>query len=199
MLAGDRAALVKLSSVVTGFLAHYRAYEQRDSWDDLVQEVLIAVIRAGRDGRIRDPRALVGYVGMITRNKLYDWRSHENRPGRPDHEGDPEGAAARQEPAEKRADDPGLRMDLERCLGKLPDRQRLVIEAVYIEGESYEEAARRSSRRWLAQARPNRGLEGPSRLHARGVTDAVIRSSAPPDLSTDGPARGSQEGARACR
>ena len=70
---GDRVALVKITNVITGYLAGYRAYEHRDSWDDLCQEVLIAVIRGVRKGAIRNPAAFVSYVGSITRNKLMDW------------------------------------------------------------------------------------------------------------------------------
>ncbi len=38
---GDRLALAKVTSVITGFLARYGAYDRRDSWDDLCQEVLM--------------------------------------------------------------------------------------------------------------------------------------------------------------
>jgi RNA polymerase sigma-70 factor (ECF subfamily) len=165
LLAGDRVALVKVSGVVTGFLARYRAYEQRESWDDLVQEVLIALIRSGRDGRIRDARAFVAYVGMITRNKLYDWRSNHAKPGRPGIEGAVE-ASDFEAPA-NRSEDPGLRVDLERCLGKLPDRQRSVVEAVYIQGQSYEEAA-------LSLGRPLGSLKRDQTVGLQALRDCML-------------------------
>lgn len=141
LLEGDRVALVKVSSVVTGYLARYRAYEIRDSWDDLVQEVLVALIKSGREGRLRDARAFVSYVGMITRNKLLDWHARQAKPGRPDAEGDPDGARGILDGARRDERDPNLLIDLERCLGALGERQRRVVEAVYVQGYSYDEAA----------------------------------------------------------
>ena len=141
LLDGDRVALVKVSGVVTGYLARYRAYEIRDSWDDLVQDVLVALIKSGREGRIRDARAFVSYVGMITRNKLFDWHERSARPGRPDAEGDPESARHLLDAAKRDERDPNLLLDLERCLAALVDRQRRVVEAVYVQGHSYDEAA----------------------------------------------------------
>ena len=37
---GDRVALVKVTNVITGFLTRFRAYDRRDSWDDVIQDVL---------------------------------------------------------------------------------------------------------------------------------------------------------------
>lgn len=141
LLAGDRVALLKVSSVVTGYLARYRAYEIRDSWDDLVQDVLVALIASGREGRIRDARAFVSYVGTITRNKLFDWHERNARPGRPDGEGDPESARHILRAATRDERDPNLLLDLQRCLEALGERQRRVVEAVYVLGHSYDEAA----------------------------------------------------------
>jgi RNA polymerase sigma-70 factor (ECF subfamily) len=39
--------------------------------------------------------------------------------------------------------EPGDLLDLRRALATLPEKERLVIEAVYAEGQSYEEAAAR--------------------------------------------------------
>ncbi len=141
LLDGDRVALVKVSSVVTGYLARYRAYALRDSWDDLVQDVLVALIKSGREGRIRDARAFVSYVGMVTRNELFDWHERNARPGRPDALGDPESARHALQAALRDERDPNLLIDLERCLEALADRQRRVVEAVYLPGHSYDEAA----------------------------------------------------------
>jgi RNA polymerase sigma-70 factor (ECF subfamily) len=139
---GDRVALVKVTNVITGFLARYRAYEFRDSWDDLCQEVLIALIRSAQRGAIRDPRAFINYTGTITRNKLADWIRQSQRPGSPDAYGDPEGAEAmsRVDAPPDRADS-DLLLDLQRALDELPEKERQAMEAIYLEGMSYEEAA----------------------------------------------------------
>ena len=40
MLGGDRLACLQLERLVSGFLTQLRAYDFRDEWDDLRQEVL---------------------------------------------------------------------------------------------------------------------------------------------------------------
>jgi RNA polymerase sigma factor (sigma-70 family) len=141
---GDRVALVKVTGLITGFLARYRAYDLRDSWDDLCQEVLAVLIRSARRGAIRDPRAFVSYTGTVTRNELNDWIRQRKKPGSADLLGDPEAAIAAGEGGEAapRHRDPDLLVDLSRALESLPEKQRHVMEAVYFQGMSYEEAAR---------------------------------------------------------
>ena len=138
--AGDRVALVKLTNLVTGFLARYRAFEVRESWDDLIQEVLVALVRSAQRGALRDGRAFVSYVGSITRNKLADHRDRMRRPGGPDLEGDPETAHALAELGEGRHTD--VYVELQRGLDRLSEKLRQVVGAVYMRGLSYEEAAR---------------------------------------------------------
>jgi RNA polymerase sigma-70 factor (ECF subfamily) len=139
--AGDRAALVKLTRLISGFLMRYRAYDVRDQWDDLIQEVLAALLRnAAAQHALREPRALVNYVGAITRNKLFDLLDRNRRPGAPDLLGEPETAASRADapPAET---PPDVRLDLGRALERLPEKLRAVVDALYLKGFSYEEAA----------------------------------------------------------
>ncbi len=54
LLAGDRVAFLEFNRLVTGFLAQLRAYDFREEWDDLRQEVLMAVVANARTGRLRD-------------------------------------------------------------------------------------------------------------------------------------------------
>jgi len=132
---GDRAAVARVTNVITGFLARYRAYDYRDSWDDLCQEVLISLIRSARRGALREPSAFIAYTGTITRNALTDWIRRERTP---------ESSAAwgeRRTEFERRNPDPLL--DLKRALGELPERQRRVVEAIYLQGYSYEAVAKR--------------------------------------------------------
>jgi RNA polymerase sigma-70 factor (ECF subfamily) len=72
LLAGDHRAFLDLNRLVTGFLVQLRAYDFRDEWEDLRQEVVLAVVANARAGRLRDPRAFVGYVRIVTRNKFVD-------------------------------------------------------------------------------------------------------------------------------
>lgn len=141
---GDRVALVKVTRVITGYLARFRAYDLRDSWDDLVNDVLEALLKALRNGSIRDPQALVGFLGTITRNKLADFLERKSRPGGADAVGSPEvaeeiGAVIRDVVAR----DPDELIDLQRAMATLPEKERLVVEALYAEGRSYDEAAGR--------------------------------------------------------
>ena len=70
---GDPVALVRVTQLITGYLARAGAYEFRDAWDDVCQEVLIRLLRSASEGTIRDPRAFVGYAGTVTRNTFVDW------------------------------------------------------------------------------------------------------------------------------
>lgn len=65
---GERAAFLQVTKVITGFLSRYGAYDLREHWDDLIQEVLVGLLRAQKRGVIRDERALINYTGSITRN-----------------------------------------------------------------------------------------------------------------------------------
>ena len=140
---GDRLALLKLTRLITGYLTRYRAYELRDSWDDLCQEVLMALIKSIQRNQIQHENAFVSYVGAITRNKLSDWISANKRAGSDEFLGDPELGQAILDKTE--LDDAAGRneelLDLQAALEALPERERKVVTAIYIEGRSYEEAA----------------------------------------------------------
>jgi DNA-directed RNA polymerase specialized sigma24 family protein len=69
---GDRRAYAQLGRFVTSYLAKLRAYDFRDEWDDLRQEVVVAIVANVRAGRLRDSKALAAYVRVITRNKFID-------------------------------------------------------------------------------------------------------------------------------
>jgi RNA polymerase sigma-70 factor (ECF subfamily) len=131
LLKNDRVALAKVTSVITGFLARYRAYDLRDSWDDLIDEVLIRLIQSARRNSIREPRAFISYTGTITRNLLMDWIQRENKhrdlPDRID--------------VDVESRDPGVLLDLQRALDDLPEKERQVLEVIYLQGHSYESAA----------------------------------------------------------
>jgi RNA polymerase sigma-70 factor (ECF subfamily) len=136
----DPLAIAKVSRLVSGVLTRLGAYDLRDGWDDVRQEVLITLLRSAREGKLRDPRAFVGYVMTVTRNRMHDWL-RRNRASDPERRGDEvvQTVAERLHPEPARVD-PDVLVDLERALDGLPEKQRLVIQAVYLEGRSYEEA-----------------------------------------------------------
>lgn len=140
LLGGDRAAFLKLNRLVTRFLVQLRAYDFRDEWDDLRQEVLLSVVANARAGRLRDPQAFVGYVRIITRNKFIDRLKAQLRRREKDtlpwtEEGElPTGA---------RGDGSveGLTSDLWAAARRLPEDQQCVLHGVYRQGKTYQQVA----------------------------------------------------------
>jgi RNA polymerase sigma-70 factor (ECF subfamily) len=137
LLAGDRLAFLEFNRLLTGFLAQLRAYDFRDEWDDLRQEVLASVVANARAGRLRDPQAFVGYVKIITRNKFMDrlkrhLRCHEKEALPWDEE--TASALALEAPGEEER-------SVWRALAELPETERALVEGVYREGRSYQEMA----------------------------------------------------------
>lgn len=137
LVAGDRLAYAQLGRLVTSYLTRLRAYDFREEWDDLRQEVVIAVVANVRAGRLRDSRALSAYVRAVTRNKFIDrLKQHLRcRPG--------ERLAWEDETAHALAADeadPRLH-DLWHAVGDLPEEERRVLDAVYRQGKTYEQAS----------------------------------------------------------
>lgn len=135
---GDRLAFLELNRLVTGFLTQLRAYDFRDEWDDLRQEVVTAVVENARGGRLRDPKAFVGYVKVITRNKFIDRlkrqmrvREKETLPW--DEE------TARAVAAGEPQVDAEERRALWAAVEALPEESRRIVQGVYGEGRTYEE------------------------------------------------------------
>lgn len=133
---GDHAALALLRRLVTGQLMRMRAYETREGWDDLAQEIVVRVWRSHRDGKIRDYRALPGFVRTLTRNAVIDvHRKKQPDLGREDDE------VERQAEAPSSGLDPGVQIALRNAMSELSERHREVVERVYLRGLSYDETA----------------------------------------------------------
>lgn len=138
LLAGDRLAFLHFNRLVSGCLAGLRAYDFREEWDDLRQDVLASVVANARAGRLRDPTALVGYVKIITRNKFVDRLKRQLRQREKDAlpwDDETARAAAAPEPADERLG------ALWSAVASLPEPQRAIVEGIYREGRSYEEMA----------------------------------------------------------
>jgi RNA polymerase sigma-70 factor (ECF subfamily) len=136
LLAGDRLAFLEVNRLISAFLARFRAYDFREEWEDLRQEVVFSVIANARAGRLRDPGAFAAYVRSITRNKLVDRLKQRLRR----HEGD---TLPWDEASERLAADPPVAdgHDLHAALHELPDEERRAVAGVYLEGRTYQEVA----------------------------------------------------------
>lgn len=137
LLASDRVAFAELNRLITTTLAQLRAWDFRDEWDDLRQEVLLALVASARAGRLRDPRALVGYVRIVTRNKFMDRLKrhlrHQEDAHLPWDEQTADGFAL---PAEHAA-----RHDLGVALATLTPEERRVVDGVFGDGKTYQEVS----------------------------------------------------------
>ena len=138
---GDRLALVQASRLVNGFLVRWNAYDFRDEWEDLVQEVICVAALALREGRIREPRAVLGFLWTTSRRKYLDRLRIQLGPGR-GSQLPWEEMVASQEPSIEERLGVEAREDLRRALAKIPDKKRDAVTAVYVGGLTYEEAAR---------------------------------------------------------
>lgn len=135
---GDRLAFLELNRLVTGFLTQLRAYDFRDEWDDLRQEVVAAVVENARGGRLRDPKAFVGYVKVITRNKFIDRLKRQMRVREKETLPWDEETARAVAGGEQEVD-PEDRRALWAAVEALPDESRRIVQGVYGEGRTYEE------------------------------------------------------------
>ena len=138
LLVGDRTALATLNRLITTNLTRLRAYDFRDEWDDLRQEVLIAVIQNTRAGRLRDPAAFLAYVRVITRNKFIDRLKVQLQC--PSHE--PLAWEQVLERSPDSATDAATVRDIWAVAERLPTEERIVLDGVYRQGKTYEQVSR---------------------------------------------------------
>jgi RNA polymerase sigma-70 factor (ECF subfamily) len=138
-LAGDQAAyarfLTELAALLRGYFRN-RLQRQPGDVEDLTQEVLLAVHNARHTYLPGQP--LTAWVHAIARYKLADhFRAHARHDALNDSLDEARDvlAAPDLEPAQ-------ARRDLNLLLDQLPDRQRLPIVHVKLEGLSVSEAAR---------------------------------------------------------
>ena len=137
-LSGDTAAYHRFLKALTAHLRAYfrkRLFQRPDEVEDLVQETLLAVHNQRHTYRTDQP--LTAWVHAIARYKLIDWlRAHAANQALTDPLDDELEvfAASDSEAAE-------AKRDLGKLLAGLPDRQRLPIVHVKLEGLSVVEAA----------------------------------------------------------
>jgi RNA polymerase sigma-70 factor (ECF subfamily) len=116
-----------------------RAYGMRhlrnaSAADDLVQQVLLAVVRALREGRIEDTTRIGAYVLGTARNAAKDLRRGELRQQRI-ADADAVAAIAAYVPSHAGVD----RLRLEACLGELDPRDVTIVPASFVEERDSDE------------------------------------------------------------
>lgn len=138
-LQGDAAAYHRFLKELSAYLRAYfrkRLYQRPDEAEDLVQETLLAVHNQRHTYRSDQP--LTAWVHAIARYKLIDLlRTHSAREALTDPLDDELEVFAAAD-----TDATEARKDLGQLLATLPDRQRLPIVHVKLEGLSVVEAAR---------------------------------------------------------
>lgn len=138
LAAGDRAAFLELNRLVTSVLVQLRAYDFREEWDDLRQEVLLAVVANAKAGRLRDPQAFVGYVRIVTRNKFVD-RLKQHLRLKEDEALPWDDEAARV--ACPATTDAAETANLWAAVRTLPEDEQRVLHGIYRQGRTYQEVA----------------------------------------------------------
>jgi RNA polymerase sigma-70 factor (ECF subfamily) len=131
----ERALCRKYAGRIRGYgLRHLR---DQAAAEDLVQHVLLIVLRAVREGRAGDPARLDGYVLVTCRNSVMDMRRSDSRQRR---------LAARAGAGQPEAFEPEwTRVDarkLERCLRALESRDRAIVLATFLEDRDADDIGR---------------------------------------------------------
>jgi len=140
LVEGDRLACLQISRLVTGFLARWRAYDFRDEWPDLVQEVLLVVLTAAREGKIRNPDASLGFIRTVAHHKFVDRLRRHIRCS--EDQSLPWDELIRTKLLEAESGGPAEEsFDLRLALEKLPEQKRRIVLGVYGEGKTVAKVA----------------------------------------------------------
>jgi RNA polymerase sigma factor (sigma-70 family) len=140
LAAGDRAALARVTRIVTATLRRLGAYDLGDELGDLCQEIVWALVTAVRAGRA--PAEKVGsFILAVTRNQHVSWlRRRGSRPTMVSSDGDGRDPWSAAGPAG--ADGEGLaledRLAARQALAGLCESWQALLVARYVEGRSVE-------------------------------------------------------------
>ncbi len=142
-VAGDRQAYGRLVRLVTGHLVHWRAYDFRADWDDIVQEVILSVVQAHSVGKLNAPGAVQAYARQATRFKFIDRirATRRQAPGADLKAAERQAEASWPPTQSVSAAVIELRISIQQALADLPERERLAVMEVHVRGRTYEEAA----------------------------------------------------------
>jgi RNA polymerase sigma-70 factor (ECF subfamily) len=140
LAAGDRLAFLKINRLLTQYLTQLRAYDLNNEWEDLRQEVVIALVQNHRAGKLRDPAAFLAYARSITRNKFYDRLARQDRLGEkttvPIERIDLE--TLQTSPS---ANGDGVAREVWFAVDDLPEQPREILHGIYRGGMTYEQVA----------------------------------------------------------
>ena len=124
-------AFAQLNRLISGFLVSMRAFDHRDEWEDLRQIVLMKLVQSFSQGKLREPKAFVEYARIITRHEFYDFlRANRERE-----------VIELPDLGNTQSLDETVALSVRSALHNLPEKQQQVVQAVYVEGRTYEEAA----------------------------------------------------------
>ncbi len=150
---GELSAFDRVTRLVTGYLARIGAYQHRDSWDDLVQEVLMALL--ANPPTSREPGAVVRHIQTTTYRKFVDEVRRQRgrrRVGAGEDTAEPgtgetgwrRSVSLDEVPELDDADGPPpLDLGLQKAVSSLPERERQAVECRYVLGCSNDEGAER--------------------------------------------------------
>lgn len=126
LLEGDQLALMQLTRLLNSFLGRWNAYDFRDEWDDLIQEVILAAATAMRDGKIRERAAVVGYLRSTARFKFVDRLKAHLRQHEDDHLAWEDVVEGPLDPGHEDAS-PAVQHDVRQALESLEEHQRIAV------------------------------------------------------------------------
>jgi RNA polymerase sigma factor (sigma-70 family) len=145
---GESAACDRVAKLVTGHLARLGACEYRETWGDVVQEVLLSVV--SHPPRADSCAAVVCHIKTTTYRKFVDQvRRARGRRRRGADAGSSQGWRTRV-PLEEAGELPApdalgaeVELDVRTALGRLDPGEREAVESRYLLGCTNEEAAKR--------------------------------------------------------
>jgi RNA polymerase sigma factor (sigma-70 family) len=142
---GDLDARDRVVRLVIGALRSFGAYDQRDSWDDVVQDVLLTLLQKGPSSD--EDGAAAAWIRRVTTHRYLDGLRREY--GRRREGGAPGAGWRRHVPLEdgrlpdEATLDEGLQYDLAGALDALAPRKRRILECKYTLGCTDAEGAQR--------------------------------------------------------
>jgi RNA polymerase sigma factor (sigma-70 family) len=159
LVQGDAIAYAHISRLVTRRLEKVGAFYIQDSWEDLVHEVLISLMKRRRDRPEEEFDSFPAFIHVVVRRRV---SGHMRTLGRR-----PEGSAVSLGPEieipgglSPGESSPELILELASELDRLPDELAHVIVEAYIVDKTNEEIARDSgASRATVVRRRSRGLE----------------------------------------
>jgi len=131
---GEADAYARFGRLLSTHLARCRAYDFGDDWGPLRRAVAMGTVAGVRAGRIRDSQALVGYVRVATQSAFADYLQR--------HLGCDAGRDLPwiDETARAAATDTPRTRALWEAVSELPPDEQRLLDAVYRQGKTYEEA-----------------------------------------------------------